>query len=64
MATRKEAKDLKPGDIQIRSPGSRWLVTRVVPLAGSVEVDSHQVGKPDNRSIAELPGHMMVEVEE
>ncbi|WP_321916331.1 hypothetical protein [Paraburkholderia sp. J11-2] len=64
MAT-KEAKDLQVGDVEVRNGMSRHKITAVVPivrLGGYVEVRSHQVGKPDNTTVATVPAHMLVKV--
>lgn len=56
----KEAKDLQPGDVYVHAGMSRFVVISVTPIgyAGSrVEVSSHQVGKPENKRVEDVPSN-------
>lgn len=63
--TQKEAQDLQPGDVLLRAGISRHVVVSVTPIgrpAGRVEVQTYQLGKPENVSVADMPAQAPVEV--
>ncbi|MFT0174631.1 hypothetical protein ACLKMY_37780 [Paraburkholderia mimosarum] len=62
---KKEAKDLQVGDMQLHAGMVRQKIISVTPVGrtgGYVEVTSHQLGKPDNVTVATMPAHTLVEV--
>jgi hypothetical protein len=61
----KEAKDLQVGDVYLHAGMVRQEVTAVTPIGrtgGMVEVTSHQVGKPDNVTVIQMPAHTPMEM--
>jgi hypothetical protein len=63
--TKKEAKDLQAGDVQLHAGMVRHVIVSVTPIGrtgGYVEVRSYQLGKPDNVTVANVPAHTPVEV--
>lgn len=62
-AAKKEAKDLQPGDVFVRAL-THYTVTALVPIGngGYVEIQAHQIGKPDNVMVSTVPCHMEVDL--
>lgn len=61
----KEAKDLQVGDVYVRAGVVRQAVIAITPIGhtgGMVEVTSHQVGKPENVSVVQMPAHTRMEM--
>lgn len=65
MAT-KEAKDLQPGDVLIHAGIQRFVVVSVTPVGydgNRVEVHSHQLGKPENVKVENMPARTPIKVD-